>query len=135
MSTKIVVLKMNRLIKVGALCLGGAALLVLLAFCLIPKESEQSAYIPGTYTSNIILNNRAVSVSVTVTENEIADIELSGLDEVQAVFYPLFEPTMYDVANEVIELQSTDISMGAENSQTAAILLSAIDKALEKAER
>jgi uncharacterized protein with FMN-binding domain len=134
MSTKIVVFKMNKLVKIGALVLA-AAVVTLICLLLISKGSSKATYNPGTYTSSIVLNSNPVTVSVTVTKDEIADISLSSLNETQAVFYPLFEPTMYEIADSVIEMQSTDIALDTENSATAEILLSAIDKALEKAQK
>lgn len=135
MSTKIVVLKMNKLIKIVAFCIVSIAVLGIMAVLFIPKQSAPTAYIAGTYSSEIILNNKPVNVNVTVTKDEIIDVSISSLNETQAVFYPLFEPTMNQVAESVIQMQSTDITLETENTATASILLSAIDNALEKAKK
>jgi len=91
------------------------------------------AFVPGTYTSYIIIHNQPITVSVTVDEDEIIDITLSELAQSQEVFYPLIRPTMAQLSQQVLSNQSTNIEAPTEAAITSRILLDAINNALLQA--
>jgi len=127
---------MKDIVRTGIFIAIGLALLIALIWAIMPRSGEDAAahnFIPGTYTSYIILHNRPVSVSVTVDEDSIIDIVLSDMAETQEVFYPLFRPTMVTLSQQVIEMQSTNIEAPMEAAMTSRILLDAIDNALMQA--
>jgi uncharacterized protein with FMN-binding domain len=148
--TKIFVLQLKDLIRIGLLTVLGIVLLVLLLIFLIPRgEGAEAAeipitvpagpvaptarYIPGTYTSTIILNDEPVSIRVTVSENEILSIYMADMGDVQRVFYPLFEPRMRDLAEQILRYQSAHIEPQTDYPVTTSILQQAIIAALELA--
>lgn len=134
MGTKIVVVQLKELIKTAIFAVIGIALIVLLIYFFIPKEGKTEAlYVPGTYSSEIVLHNNPVSVEVTVSDNMITGIQLMNMGQTQEVFYPLFEPTMEELAQEIIDNQSTDVSTSTDVSVTSKIILDAVDMALEQA--
>jgi len=133
--TKIFVLQLKDLIRTGIFILVGLLVITLLIWVLLPKKPAASAalYIPGTYSAQIILHNKPVTVEVTVSDSAIIDVALMGMVQTQDVFYPLFRPTMNQLSLEIIEKQSVDITADADAAFTSDILLTAIRTALEQA--
>jgi hypothetical protein len=92
-----------------------------------------SRFIPGTYSSMIILNDEPLHVRVTVSENEILQIYMTDMAEIQRVFYPLFEPRMHDLAEEILRYQSAFIFPQTDYPVTTMILQNAVQSALDMA--
>lgn len=136
--TKIFVLQMKNLIRTALFALLGLALIILLVILFIPRQKPQpsepsSLYIPGTYSSSIILHDQPVDVLVTVSGDEITAVEMADMDGVQRTFYPLFEPAMSDLAAEVLYYQSADIVPNTDYPVTSGILREAVAAALVQA--
>ena len=136
--TRFLVLQMKDVIRIGAIVLAGLVLIVLALIFLVPgrrggADPSTDMFVPGTYASTIKLNNKPVEVRVTVSENEILDIYMSDMAEIQRVFYPLFEPRMYDLANEILRHQSAFIYPATDYPVTTHILQTAVQAALEMA--
>ena len=145
--TKIFVLQMKDLIKIGLFTLLGLALVILLLVLLVPRgraaapeeDAEAEAvytymrFYPGTYASTIMLNNEPVQVRVTVSEHHIQSVYLYGMDDVQRLFYPLIEPRMNDLAEEVLRYQSAYIQPTTDYPVTTGILQEAVIAALQLA--
>ena len=140
--TKIVVLKLKELI-----CAGVFAALAILAIILLVitsgsdtdptanEPSETSAiYLPGTYTTAMVLNGSNVELAVTVDETAILSIELQNMDETVSVMYPLMEPALAELSSQIIEKQSIDaIEYSSDNLYTSTVLLNAITSSLNQA--
>lgn len=134
MSTKIVVIKFKELLKKVALVMLGIVILGILVYAFVPKNNKnQALYKPGTYCSEIILHNSPVRVDVTVNENEILDIQMTELAESQAVFYPLMQTTAKEIAEEIIETQSLEITASSDKEMTTKIIIDAVQASLDKA--
>lgn len=134
MSTKIVVVKLKDVIKKILLALIGVAILGMIIYFFIPKNSK-SVYNPGTYSSEIILHSKPVSVEVTVSKDEILDISLVNLQETQEVFYPLFERSINDISNKILQTQDENILNTVTSSPTNDIISKAIYQAISKAKK
>ena len=138
--TKIVVLHMREVIYT-ALFIALAILLVLLLVVMFRsgrKENvEQTAnYVAGVYTSSIALNNHTMELKVTVDDQRINAISLENLDETAAAMYPLMQPALDEISQQIYEKQSLDnITYDKTNQYTAMVLLDAIQEALEKAKK
>ena len=136
--TRIVVFHMKEIIYT-AIFIGLAILLICLLFVMFhPKKSETPArsasYIPGVYTSSLTLGNQNLNVEVTVDDTDITSVSFVSLDEAVTTMYPLMEPVMADLENQILAHQSTeDLSYSMETRYTAQVLLNAIDNALQKA--
>ncbi|MCL2573378.1 MAG: FMN-binding protein [Defluviitaleaceae bacterium] len=135
--SRFVVLQMKDIVRTGIFVVIGLVLLIALIWAIMPRSSNTDMgarnFIPGTYTSYIIIHNRPIGVLVTVDENKIIDITLSEMAESQEVFYPLIRPTMATLSQEVISKQSTNIEGPADAAVTSRILLDAINNALAQA--
>ena len=138
--TKIMVLQMKDLIRVGAIVVAGLVLVVLALVLLLgrggdrPQEhGAEGIFIPGVYSSTIILNDKPVEVRVTVSEDEILNVYMTDMAEIQRVFFPLFEPRMYDLATEVLRNQTVSFYPSTDYPVTTGILQRAVEAALEMA--
>jgi len=139
--TKIFVLRIKDLIRLGVFVLAGLIILGVLAFLFIPRQGQETPamepaaalYIPGTYTASIILNDRPVDIVVTVTESQIVAIEMTEMYESQRKLFPLFEPMMERVSDDVLFYQRADIVIHNDFPVTTGILQQAVAAALDQA--
>ena len=98
--------------------------------------SADAIYHAGVYTSPITLNDNTFDVEVTVDENHINSISLVNLSETTTAMYPLVEPALDALSDQIYTSQSTEnITYSEENKYTSMLLLEAIDNALEKARK
>ena len=141
--TRIVVLHLKELIYTGIFAVLGILFLLLLIIMFLPGKSQtpedgeagSDRFVPGKYTTSVILGNSSVDVEVVVDANNINSIRLVNLDEAVTTMYPLMEPALNDLAVQICEQQSLeDISYSEDNKYTSQVLLEAISSALEKAE-
>ena len=137
--TKIVVLRMKELIYTGIFVALGILLILLLVYMFAPKDQKSStsadaAYIPGVYTSSITLGGNAVDIAVTVSETRIEAIAFNNLDETIETRYPLMQPALDNLADQICETQSLDgLDYSEETQYTSQVILGAVERALEKA--
>ena len=143
--TKIIVLHVKELIYTGIFAVLGIHFIVLLIIMVLPKEEKRAAmstvtqttantYIPGVYTTSLILNDNVVEIEVTVDEKNINSIRLINLDEAVATMYPLIQPSFEDLASQIITNQSLEgVTYPDDSKYTSMILLNAISTSLDKA--
>ena len=137
--TKIVVLHMKEIIYTLIFAALAVILILLLVFMFLPKHKEaksnEAKYMTGVYTSTLSLNNTALEVEVTVDESHINSIRFSNLDESISAMYPLIQPTIEDIAEQIYNNQSLDnIQYSEDNPYTSQMIVNAIEEALKKAE-
>ncbi|MCI9137354.1 MAG: hypothetical protein HFH48_07300 [Lachnospiraceae bacterium] len=137
--TKIVVLHLKEVVYTAIFAILGILLILLLIFMFLPDDKEKVTeetmkYTAGVYTSSIQLNDNAIDVEVVVDDNHINSISLINLDESTAAMYPLMQPALDNLTQQIYEKQSLDnISYGDDNQYTSMVLLNAIQTALDKA--
>ncbi len=138
--TKIVVLRMKNLILTGVLI--GIAILILFMIISVMVSGKKSTvetmapalYVPGVYSSSVLLNGSSFDVQVTVDDNYITAVNLVNLDETIETMYPLIPSAMNELSTQIIDNQSIDnITFSQGNQYTSTVLLSAIKDALAKA--
>ena len=139
--TKIVVLRMKEIIYTAIFVGLGILLITLFLFMFRPKKdtvptsAEVASYVPGVYSSPITLNNQEVNVEVTVDADRITSVSLVPLSETVTTMYPLMQPAMDTLSEQIVKNQSTkNVSYSTEMRYTSSVLLKAVDKALSKAE-
>ena len=140
--TKIVVLHLKELIYTGIFVLFGILFIVMLIIMFVPRDKKEdnavetpaATYVPGIYTTSLIINDNVVDVEVTVDETNINDIRIVNLDEAVTTMFPLLEPAFDDLAGQICANQSLDnITYSDDNKYTSMVLLGAIKASLEKA--
>ena len=141
--TKIVVLHLKELIYTGIFAVLGILFIILLIIMFLPKNNDKdsstiqpaNSYMPGVYTTSLVLNDNVVDIEVTVDEANINSIRIVNLDDAVAAMYPLIEPAFEDLASQICENQSLDgITYSDDNKYTSMVLLDAIKSSLQKAE-
>ena len=137
--TKIVVLHMKEIIYTAIFAALGILLVILLFIMFLPDKDTAGTdtgkqYTPGIYTSSLTLNNTNLEVEVSVDESRINSIRFSNLDETVTTMFPLIQPAIEDIAEQVYETQSLDdVSLSEDAPYTSQIILDAIKEAVEKA--
>lgn len=136
--TKIVVLHMKEIIYTAVFAALAVILILLLVFMFHPgqKNNTQTTkkYTPGTYTSTVTLNNNDLEVEVSVDESHINSIRFSNLDESVATMYPLIQPAIEDIAEQIYDSQSLEnIQYSTDSAYTSQVIFHAIREALDKA--
>ena len=89
----------------------GILLILLLIFMFLPRQKDKTAetmkYVAGVYTSTIQFNDSTIDVQVVVDEDQINSVSLVNLDETVATMYPLMEPAVEKLADQIVAKQST----------------------------
>lgn len=146
--TKIVVLHRKELMYTGIFIALGVLFMILLIMMFLPnKENSQPRetnstvttdavpiYIPGIYTTELILGNESIDVEVIVDKDSITSIRMLNLNDAVTTMYPLLEPTFEAICDQVYELQTLEgVTYSSENKYTSLVLLETIQTSLDKA--
>ncbi|MBS5522099.1 MAG: hypothetical protein KHX56_07500 [Clostridiales bacterium] len=140
--THIVVVRMKEIIYTAIFLIFAVLLILLLLFMFGQKGKSQaqpsvntsSTYIPGVYTSSLVLNDSVVDVSVTVDADHINGVSLINLEESVATMYPLLKTCTEDISSQLAANASlSEITYDSSNQYTYQLLTQAIEKALDKA--
>lgn len=136
--TKIVVIKAKEIIYTGIFLVLGILLIVLLISMFGKEKNEKtettSKYNPGVYSSTITLGENTLNVSVSVDEDTISGVTIENLDETVTTMYPLLEPALNEINEQISVVDSVDdITYSKDNQYTYIILNQAIKNALEQA--
>jgi len=93
-----------------------------------------NTYIPGIYTTELILGSETVNVEVIANDHAITSLSLANPDETLTTMYPLLEPTMDSLSEQICETQDlSQVTYSAETRYTSLVLLEAVKASLEKA--
>ncbi len=146
--TKIVVLHMKELIYTGIFVALGLLFIFLLIMMFRPDKEETSApgeessmatestalYIPGIYTTELVLGNQTIDVEVIVDKSSITSIRMVNLNDAVTTMYPVLEPTFDSICSQVYELQTLEgVTYSSENKYTSLVLLETIQNSRDKA--
>ena len=140
--TKIIVLHLKEVLYTGIFIILGILFLLLLFIVFLPKKAappetaalETGIYIPGNYTTSLILGSSSVDIEVIVDENTIASIRLVDPDEAVTTMYPLMQPALDDIASQICLNQSLEqVNYSNDNKYTVQVLMEAISSALSQA--
>ena len=147
--TKIVVLHMKELIYTGIFAVLGILFLVLLIMMFLPGKDKEnvpdpapqqdmaetaSPYIPGIYTTELVLGSQSIDVEVIVDKSSITSIRMVNLNDAVTTMYPLLQPTFDSICKQVYAQQSLEnITYTADSKYTSLVLLEAIQNSLDKA--
>ena len=136
--TKIIVVKAKELIYTALFICLAIVLILLLIFMFAPEEknvrTSAGVYTPGVYTSTITLGDTALYVEVSVDQNNITSVSLNNLSESVTAMYPLLEPSLDSINEQLDSISSVDeLTLDSESRYTGLILQQAIKNALQKA--
>lgn len=139
--TRIWVFHMKELIYTGVFVSLGIIFLMLMIFMFASDRKQEPVaelppkYTAGIYTASMTLGGNPVEIAVTVDEDYISSIHFRQLDETVSAMYPLMEPALEALSEQICETQSLEnLSYSEESQYTSLMLMSAIRTALDKAE-
>ena len=96
--------------------------------------STDNTYIPGIYTTELLLGSETVNVEVIVSDHAITSVSLADPSETLTTMYPLLEPTMESLNDQLCEMQDPEqVTYSAETRSPSLVLLEAVKASLEKA--
>lgn len=137
-NTKIVIIKLKELIYTALFAILGIILIIILVYMFAPNKKPKVEptiqYVPGVYTSSIMLDLQPVNVELIVDNNNICSVKLTNLSTDTEMLYPLLQPTMANIEEYLVENQTLDdLETQPESKQTSAYLMEAVETALSKA--
>lgn len=145
---------MKELIYTGIFAALGILFIVLLVIMFLPgkKDSQNSSssneeqttedsavasdsvYIPGIYTTELILGGQTIDVEVIVEKDSISSIRMVNLSEAVTTMYPLLQPTFDSLCQQIYTTQSLEeITYTSDSKYTSLVLMEAIQTSLNKA--
>ena len=142
--TRIVVLHMKEVIYTGLFLMLLVIFGIVICFMFGPGKAKatagrtdtQGVYTPGVYRSQVSLSDNVFDVEVTVDADHIQEISLVNLSESTAAMFPLMQPALNALADQIYEQQSLEqVTYAEEQKYTSQVLLRAIRKALDMARR
>ena len=139
--TKILVFHMKELIYTGIFIVLGILFIILLAIMFFPGKDKEnnttetaSIYVPGVYSTAMMLGSHTIDVEVIVDSHNIQSVELKNIDEAVTTMYPLIQPAFDDIVSQLNETGTLDsITYSDDNKYTSLVLLEAIRSSLDKA--
>ncbi|MCI5954252.1 MAG: hypothetical protein MRZ49_06715 [Lachnospiraceae bacterium] len=145
--TKIVVLHMKELIYTAVFVVLGILFVILLIMMFLPRGEKVSApeenaaptssaalYIPGIYTTELVLGNQTIDIEVIVDKDTITSIRMVNLSDAVTTMYPLLEPAFDSICSQIYELQTPEgVTYSSDSKYTSLVLLEAIQTSLDKA--
>ena len=136
-STKILVFRLKEIIYTVLFIALGVLLILLLVFMFSNKKDKVTPtieYIPGVYTSSVMLDNQPINVEVIVDRNHINSVKLVHLNATTESLYPLLQEAMSNLESQLTADTSMDnLELKAEYKYTSTLLIDAINDALAKA--
>ena len=100
----------------------------------VADAGADNTYIPGIYTTELILGSETANVEVIVNDHAITSVSLADPSETLITMYPLLEPTMESLNDQLCEMQDpSQVTYSAETRYTSLVLLEAVKASLEKA--
>lgn len=140
MSKKIVVIHLKEIIYTALFAGLGILLIILLVIMFLNKNEDTTAtmadklYIPGVWTSTLVLSDTALNLEIVVDEDHINSVRIVNIDNAITTMYPLVEPTLEELAKQLYDGADVYSIQVSENSKyTQTLLLDAIKATLAKA--
>lgn len=144
--TRIIVLKLKKILRIAIpVALGLVFLIVFFAFFFAAKDSQKTdlseqitptmaTYRAGVYNSVIALNDSYLNLEVVVDTDHINSVRLVNLDEATSAMYPLMEPAIAEISNQLCTgIAPEEVVLSESSKYTQTLLLEGIKSTLEKA--
>lgn len=139
-NTKIVVIKLKQIIY-GAIFAALGIILIILLITLFKSGNDSSSttddvakYVPGKYTSVVSLNDTNLNLEIVVDENHINSVRIVNIDEAIKTMFPLVEPSINDISEQLCnDVDIASVEIAEESKYTQSLLLDAVEQTLAKA--
>ncbi len=143
--TRIIVLKLKKLLRIGIPAALGLVLLILLFALFVSPDKDNpdtgenasptvATYRAGVYNSVIELGDSFLNLEVVVDTDHINSVRLVNLDEATSAMYPLMEPAAADISAQLAAgIPLDEVTLSESSKYTQTLLLEGIKSTLEKA--
>lgn len=138
--TKIIILRMRELVYTGIFVGIGILLVVLLYFMFWGKDDSQASketadntinYQAGVYTRELAFGESTVSLKVALDTDHVKSVEIEPLDESVTTMYPLMEPAVETISEQLAAgVTIEDIQLSEESQYTQEMILGAVEEIL-----
>ncbi|MCD7825179.1 MAG: hypothetical protein LUH14_04360 [Clostridiaceae bacterium] len=145
--TKIVILQLRELIYTAIFVGIGIVLLIILAIMFWPgKEGKneqvsldqqtEEIYEAGIYTKEVKIGDTTLDLQLSLDENCVKSVELINLDESVETMYPLMEPTVEKISEQLSAGKSVDeIVLSEESQYTEKVIVESVSEMLREHEK
>ncbi|MDO4165960.1 MAG: hypothetical protein Q4D32_00995 [Eubacteriales bacterium] len=141
--TKIIILRMREVIYTAIFVGLGILLLIILFFMFWPGKdsgaqdaavkSQEKQYQAGVYTKELQMGDATVNLQVTLDEDHVKSVEIVPLDESITTMYPLVEPAVKTISEQLQAGTEVDeISLSDESQYTEQIVLNAVQEIIQE---
>lgn len=137
---KIVVIKLKQIIYFAVFAALGIVLIILLISLLTSGKDDSAPvtntakYNAGIYTSEIALNDTTLNLEIVVDKDHINSVRIVNLDEAITTMYPLVEPSINDIADQLCnDIDIDSLTVPEESKYTQILLIDAVKQTLAKA--
>lgn len=142
--TRIIVLQLKKLILTAIIAGLGIIAIVVLTIMLtsgtinkgesasVTNQSEKK-YQAGVYTKEIQMGDASVNIQLSLDEDNVKSVTLVNLDESVETMYPLMQPTVEKISNQLAAGSSLEEIVVSEESQyTEKIILEAVSSMMNE---
>ena len=137
---KIIVIKLKQTIYGAIFVILGIILIILLVSLFTSGKDDSdsvasnSKYTAGVYTSVINLNDTTLNLEIVVDKDHINSVRIVNLDKSVTTMYPLVEPAINDIEDQLCnDIDIDSITISEERKYTQTLLIDAVKQTLEKA--
>ena len=138
--TKIFVIHLKEIIYTALFAGLGILLIILLVIMFLNKKEDTTAtmtgaqYTPGVYNSTLVLNDTALNLEIVLDKDHINSVRIVNIDEAITTMFPLVEPSLNDIAEQLVDGVDIDsIEITEDSKYTQTLLIDAIKATLLKA--
>lgn len=134
MGGKFLVLKFKDIVKTAVFAVIGILFFAAVIYFVFGRgDAKPTAYVPGTYSSQIELSQGRMTVEVKVGKNKIKSVSVTNESETIPVFYPLFESAAKDVEKHLKKEQQMSYVPEGDTEMTSQLILQAVERSLQQA--
>lgn len=141
--TRIVILRMREVIYTAIFVGLGILLLIILFFMFWPgkdrgsqdtaSKSQEKQYQAGVYTKELSMGDATVNLQVTLDEDHVKSVRIAPLDESVTTMYPLIEPAVETISEQLqAGKEVAEISLGEESQYTEQVILNAVQEIIDE---
>lgn len=137
--TKIVVIQLKEIIYTVIFAALGILLILLLIFMFSGKDKEEintdaKLYKAGVWTTSIPLSDTVINLEVILDEDHIKSVRIVNIDETITTMYPLVEPALEKISEQLSKgVPIDELELKEDSKFTQTLLIDAIKVVLEKA--
>lgn len=141
--TRIVILRMREVIYTAIFVGLGILLLIILFFMFWPGkghgsqetalEGQEKQYQAGVYTKELSMGDATVNLQVTLDEDHIKSVRIVPLDESVTTMYPLIEPAVETISEQLqAGKEVAEIGLSDESQYTEQVILNAVQEIINE---